>query len=111
MEDNNIIRPYGEAEINKQAAKFGGKKNLREVIVESDGDKYAFLVKKPSRAVIQASADAVYKKDYNTVQKINFACVLEGDMDVVENDGAIYGELMSRITEMAQKANSDVKKL
>lgn len=111
MEKNNIIRPYGETEINKHAAKFGGKRNLREIIVESEGEQYAFLVKKPSRAVVQAIGEAGAKKDYNAVQKLNFGCVLEGDKDALEYDGAIYVSVVSKIAEMVEKAKVEVKKL
>lgn len=106
-----VIRPYGEAEIIAAAAKFGGKRNLREIIVESDGEKFAYLVKKPSRSVVQATEEAGSKNDFKTVQKLVSACVLEGDQTALEHDGAIYNEVMSQIGGMLRKVKSDVKKL
>ncbi len=111
MQEDKVIRPYGEEEIISAAAKFGGKRNLREIIVESDGDKFAYLVKKPSRSIVQAIEEAGAKKDIKTTQKLIAACVIDGDQTALENDGAIYLEVMERISDMVKKAKSEVKKL
>lgn len=107
-----VVRPFGDVEIEAHAAKVGGKRNLREVIVETD-DGYAFhyLVKKPSRAVIQAIVQHEAKKDITAQQKVMLGCVLEGDREAYENDGGIYGSLIGKIGELTNKANADIKKI
>jgi|SRR5690625_88807 len=107
-----VVRPFGDAEIEAHAAKVGGKRNLREVIVETD-DGYAFhyLVKKPSRAVIQAIVQHEGKKDVNAQQKVMLGCVLEGDKEAYENDGGVYGSLIGKIGELTQTAKADIKKI
>lgn len=110
--ENQVIRPYGDTEIENHAAKVGGRRNLREIsIVTDDNLEYCFLVKKPGRNVIQAIADAEQKKDINTQQKIILGCVLEGDREAIEHDGAIYGELIKSIGKLLESAKGNVKKL
>ncbi|QAA81411.1 hypothetical protein EI546_06560 [Aequorivita sp. H23M31] len=107
-----VVRPFGDAEIEAHAAKVGGKRNLREVVVETD-DGYAFhyLVKKPSRSVIQAVVQYEGKKDVTAQQKVMLGCVLEGDKEAYENDGSIYGELVGKIGELTRSAKADIKKI
>lgn len=108
---NKEIRPYGETEIDDHAAKVGGRRNLREIVIDSDGCKFCYLVKKPSRAVMQAISVAEQKKDVNKAQKILLGCVLEGDKDGYEYDGNIYIELLEQIAQLGEKTKSAVKKL
>ncbi len=107
-----VVRPFGDVEIEAHAAKVGGKRNLREVVVETD-DGYAFhyLVKKPSRSVIQAVVQYEGKKDVTAQQKVMLGCVLEGDKEAYENDGSIYGELVGKIGELTRSAKADIKKI
>lgn len=114
MEEQKLetVRPFGDAEIEAHAAKVGGRRNLREVIVKTD-DGYAFhyLVKKPSRSVIQAIIQHESKKDVTAQQKVMLGCVLEGDREAYENDGGIYGELVGKIGELTKTARADIKKI
>lgn len=114
MEDKKleVVRPFGDAEIEVHAAKVGGKRNLREVVVETD-DGYAFhyLVKKPSRSVIQAIVQHEAKKDVTAQQKVMLGCVLEGDKEAYENDGGIYGQLVGKIGELTKTVQASIKKI
>lgn len=105
------IRPYGETEIDAHAAKVGGRRNLREVEIESEDCVFAYLVKKPSRAVMQAVAAAEEKKNLDQVQKLLLGCVLEGDKDAYEYDGGIYMKLLEEIGGLVTEAKSSIKKL
>lgn len=114
MEDEKleIVRPYGESEIETHAGKSGGKRNLREITVTTDdGYQFVYLVKKPSRAVIQAVTEAEHKKDLTSVQKLMLGCVLEGDKDAYEHDGAVYSSLLEQIGNLVNSVKSDIKKL
>lgn len=126
MSEVNIIKPYGETEINEHAAKVGGRRNLREVsirvnyeIIETEkgavekigGDEFFYLVKKPGRKEVQAVASAGQKKDTDLIQKITIACVLEGDKSAYENDGAIYANLLQQISQLIEEAQSGLKKI
>ena len=109
-----VVRPFGDAEIEAHAAKVGGKRNLREVIVETD-DGYAFhyLVKKPSRAIVQAIDFEGQKNvpDINRTHKLMIGTVLEGDKDAYEYDGSIYIRLIQEIGDLIEQSKADVKKL
>lgn len=110
--EKKVIRPFGQTEIDNHAAKVGGVRNLREIIIETDDEiDFHYLVKKPSRSVIQAVAAAEKNKDTNTQQKIILGCVLEGDLEAIEYDGAIYTQLLTKISELLESAKSTIKKL
>lgn len=110
--EKKVIRPYGQTEIENHAAKVGGERNLREIIIETDDDyEFHYLVKKPGRNVIQAIADAEKNKDITAQQKVIIGCVLEGDRNAYEHDGAIYSQLLKRIGLLLESAKGSVKKL
>lgn len=111
-----VIKPYTEEQIIDHSGKCGGRRNLREIpITVDDGDyEFWYLVKKPSRAVLEAIASEESKKDkgsITTIQKLMMGCVLEGDKEAYEFDGAIYGQLIRQIGELVTQGKSEVKKL
>jgi hypothetical protein len=107
-----IQRNYTEEQILAHAAKCGGKRNLREIIITDDeGVQVAFLVKKPSRSVVQAITAENDKKNVNGATKIIIGCVLEGDRELLENDGSVFLELTGKISELLSQTKSEVKKL
>lgn len=116
MEKNKleVVRPYGDAEIEAHAGKVGGKRNLREIVVETD-DGYAFhyLVKKPGRAIVQAIDFEGEKKspDTNRVHKLIISTVLEGDKEAYEFDGSIYMQLIQKIGGLIEQSKADIKKI
>lgn len=107
-----VIRPYTDEAINEHAAKSGGRRNLKEVIVTTDDDyQFHYLVKRPSRHVLQAVAQKEEKKDTDGIQKLMYGCVLEGDTQAAEADGAIYSQLLLAIGNLAQTAKNELKKV
>lgn len=127
MEKPIINKPYDEAKIEEEAGKVGGRRNLREVTIKTDGGDYEFvyLIKKPSRAVMEAIADAEAKgstttekgqpikkvKDIGKIQKLMMGCVLQGDREAFEYDGAIYTQLLKHVGELVKEARGELKKL
>ena len=121
MENTNekpkeVIKPYTEEQINAHAAKCGGRRNLREIPVLADEGEYEFwyLVKKPSRSVLRAIAAEEKKKekaDTDAIQNLMLACVLEGDKEAYEYDGAIYTQLLKKTGELITQAKGELKKL
>lgn len=106
------IRPYGETEIDAHAAKVGGRRNLRELSILTDDDmEFCYLVKMPSRAVVNAIMQYESKKDWLGQQKVLMGCVLEGDKEAYEYDGRVYGELIAQIGSMADGVKGSIKKL
>jgi hypothetical protein len=106
------IRPYDDVKINEHAAKVGGFRNLREIVLETeDNEEFYYLVKKPSRAVMQAVAQYENKKDIDGVQKLMLGCVLEGDKEAYEFDGSLYAKLLEKISELLNDTKGTIKKL
>ena len=107
-----INRPFSEDNILAHAAKCGGKRNLRVIVLNTEDDEeFHYLVKKPSRAAMQAVAQYENKKDIDGVQKIMLGCVLEGDRDAFEHDGSMYGKLLEQISELIKETSGEIKKL
>lgn len=105
-----IVKPYTAEVVAEHEAKVGGKRNLKEVIITDDeGVKYYYLVKRPSRNVVQASAEAMQKKDIKAQHKLALGCVLEGDMDVIEQDGVMFSELLGRVQMIGSGVTSEIK--
>lgn len=106
-----VVKPWTEDDKLEHAAKVGGMRNLIEVEVETDdGFQFCYLVKKPGRKEVQAIGAAAEKKDITTVQKITMGCVLEGDKDAYEYDGAVYVQLLQQIGDLVNNARSHIKK-
>jgi hypothetical protein len=107
-----IVKPYTAEAVAEHEGKVGGKSNLREIIVTDDeGVDFYYLVKRPSRSVIQAITSANGKNDMNGASKILLGCVLEGDMEALENNGAMYLALVENITTLISGVKSEIKKL
>jgi hypothetical protein len=105
-----IVKPYTPEVVAEHEAKVGGKRNLKEVIITDDeGVKYHYLVKRPSRNVVQASAEAMQKKDIKAQHKLALGCVLEGDMNIIEQDGVMFSELLARIQLIGSGVTSEIK--
>ena len=111
------VRPFDESDVVAHAAKCGGRRNVKEIPIYTD-DNYVFwyLVKRPSKSVLQAIAEAKEKGDKKNdptaitdIQKLMMGCVLEGDKDAYEYDGAIYTALCKEIGKMATEARSNLK--
>ncbi|HZH70323.1 MAG TPA: hypothetical protein VFD80_07740 [Flavobacteriaceae bacterium] len=110
--EKNIIKFHTDADIEAEAAKVGGKRNLREIVVTTDdGYQYIYLVKKPNRSVMQAIAEYEQKKNVSAIEKLMAALVLFGDKDAYEHDGAIYTVLLNEIGKLVQTAKGEAKKL
>lgn len=110
--EKQIIKKHTDADVIEAAAKVGGKQNLREITISTDdGIDYVYLVKKPSRSVLSAIAKYEEKKDTNAIEKMMIGCVLYGDADAYEHDGAVYNELMTEIGKLVHTAKGSTKKL
>lgn len=114
-----IVKPYDDTKIEDHAGKCGGKRNLREIPIYTE-DNYVFwyLVKRPSKNVLQAIAEAKEKGDKKNdptaitdIQKLMMGCVLEGDKDAFEHDGSIYVTLCKEIGILARESRSTLKNL
>lgn len=107
-----VVKPWGDPEIDQHAGRVGGKRNLREVEIETDdGYLFSYLVKRPGKSLIQAVAETEKKGDLTGVQNLLLGCVLAGDKEAYENDGAVYSQLLSSITSLVQEAESRLKKI
>ena len=107
-----IVRPYDNEAIEAHSAKCGGKRNLREVVISTDdNEQFHYLIKKPSRAIMQAVADYEKKNDINKIQSLMLGCVLEGDKEAYEFDGSIYVKLLESISKLVHQNKEELKKL
>ncbi|SHH75126.1 hypothetical protein [Flavobacterium johnsoniae] len=110
-----VIRPFTDAEIDAHAAKCGGRRNLREISVLTDNnEEFVYLVKKPSRNVLQAIAEESNKgdkKNITVIQKFMLGCVLEGDKEAYEHDGSIYTDLLKQMSNLVKTKRSEIKKI
>jgi len=107
-----VQRNYTEDQILAHAAKCGGKRNLREIIItDDDGVQVAYLVKKPNRNVVLAVTAANEKNDTTGATKILIGCILEGDMELMDNDGSVFLELTENVSKLLSQTKGEIKKL
>lgn len=112
-----VVKTYDQGHIDTHAAKCGGKRNLVEIpVYTDDGYVFWYLVKRPTKNVLQAIAEEKEKADkkndvsgITNIQKLMIGCVLEGDKEAYENDGAIYSVLCKEIGKLATTAKSELK--
>lgn len=93
-------------EINKLKAKHG--EGLQLVVITVDGVSHEFVIKKPSRNVIEAITETTELSKQNDILLKN--CVVSGD-EAAQEDGDVYLELLRRIGELQGQATSKLKKL
>ena len=113
------VKTYTDEQIQAHAGKCGGMRNLKEVpIYTDDNHTFWYLVKRPSKNVLQAIAEAKEKGDKKNdssaitdIQKLMMGCVLEGDKEAYEHDGSIYITLCKEIGKMSQESRSTLKNL
>lgn len=91
-------------------AKYG-KQYISDLSIEVDGEKYQYVVRKPDRAVLKLIGKYAVE---NNVEKVNEAliknCVLAGDMEALDKDGAVYLAVLNEINLLKSKAKSTIKK-
>ncbi len=105
-----VVKPWGEAEIEKHAAHCGGRRILQEITIVTDDDyQFAYLVRRPSRNVLRAIGDN--KDKPSEVESLMMGLVLEGDKAAFEHDAAIASQLLKQIGGLLKTAKSDIKKL
>lgn len=71
-----------------------------------------FIIRKPSRTEMDAVGELGIKKELTKANKMLISnCVLGGDMDILEMDGTVYGEVIANIEKMMSARKSSLKKL
>ena len=96
-----IVKPYTTEAVAEHEA----------IVTDDEGIDFYYLVKRPNRSVIQAITSANGKNDINGASKILLGCVLEGDLQAIENNGAMYLALVENITTLISGVKSEIKKL
>lgn len=116
MESKNI-KTYSEERKAELQAQYGERNVVETEIVTEDGYTFSYLVKRPSKAVIQAIAELEGKppaqktaKDTTSMQNLMEGCVLEGDKKAYEDDAAIFTTLMKFIGQLLHQATGNLKK-
>jgi hypothetical protein len=108
----NIIKPFTDETIAVHEAKVGGKRNLRLIeLPDDDNNVYVYLVKRPTRSVIQAMTKAGSSNNTEAVAKVLLGCVLEGDVELLESDGSMYLSMIEMITSMVGGVKGEIKKI
>lgn len=112
------VKPWDDSVKTDHAAKCGGERNLVEIkIVTDDNYRFHYLVKRPTRTIVQAVAEIEAKpdakkepKDKTSIQNLMLGCVLEGDKSAFEHDASIYTALLKQISQLINKSRVDLKK-
>lgn len=79
---------------------------------EEAGTVARFVVIPPSRTVLNSLADFGIKKDVTNANKVLIAnCVLGGDMEQLEQDGATYTAVMEELGKLMSNKQASIKKL
>jgi hypothetical protein len=109
-----IIKNYQEISpevLQDWKARHGDR--LQELSIETDGGIVArFVVKPPSRTVVDLVGQHGQSKRLVEANKVLTAnCILGGDLDLLENDGAVYAAVIEHLGSMLRKKAVTVKKL
>jgi hypothetical protein len=105
----NITPVTPEVELELKA-KHGEKRLRRQTVTTAEGEAVVFIIKKPTRTVIQAVG--AMKNDTDAANRLLIAnCVLAGDADSFENDGEVYGAVMRAIGLLMKASETKLEKL
>ena len=89
-------------------AKYG-EKNLRlATATDSDGEEFQFVLKKPSRAIVQA-LNACQGNEEKAEKILIKNCIVEGDMEALD-DAEVYIGILEQCGKLFKKANVELKK-
>lgn len=107
---SNQIKPFSavtDQDIQDWKARYGDNINLVEV---EGGAK--FYIKPPGRSAIDLVAEKGTGKQIVEANRVLIAnSVLGGDIDVMDNDGAVYGAVLSEVQKLLKKKTTAVKKV
>lgn len=115
--EEKIIKPYTEERKKELQAQYGERNIVETEIVTEDGYTFGYLVKRPSKTVIQAITELEGKptaqktaKDITSITNLMEGCVLEGDKKAYEDDAAIFTQLMKSVGQLLHQATANLKK-
>ncbi|TWP30511.1 hypothetical protein ETU09_00490 [Apibacter muscae] len=97
-----------EAEIQDLKARHGDF--LTQVNIEVEGNKKTYIIKPPTRTVIDIISDE--KTNTAEVSKVLINnCVVFGDLELIEKNGKVYTTLLAHIKDEVGNYKSEAKKL
>lgn len=96
-------------EIKKLKAKHGDNLTLCNVTTQA-GASFEFILKKPSRAVIQA-VSAVGNDTTKASDLMIENCVIDGDTKALDDDGEVFVAVLEEVGNMFGAATTSTKKL
>ena len=108
--DQNNVPQFSEEKVNELKSQFG--KKLRVVTIkDSEGNEVNFAVITPNRNVVDAMTHHGAKNDYAKAQSVLIQnCVKAGDMELIDDDGAVYVALSAALGGFVSAATAEIKK-
>ena len=98
------MKKYTEADIEGYKAKYPN-------VVASEEPAY-FLVKKPNKHLLSLVTSKEYQENPDKANEALVKnCVLEGDMEWMENDASIYMGLITELSKLLQSSKVALKKV
>lgn len=110
---NPTFPEYSEEQVKAAKAKYGAKcLKIVEIYPDEDSDPETYLIKKPSKALVYMLASKEYENDIQKSSEAMIAnCVLAGNAQLLNDDAAVYTELVSQIGSLTKAARSSLKKV
>jgi len=107
----NKIPSYTEELVADLKLKYPYGLKVLEIYPDEEAkEPIKFLVKKPGKSLVYLLSSKEYDRNIQASSEAMIAnCVLAGDMDAVENDGAVYSELIQQLSKMMNTARSALK--
>ena len=91
------------------AACFGASR-IHDIEVQTQGNTYGFVIRKPTRKVMEAVAQEG-ENNLAAANKIFISnCILAGDMQALEDAGEVYLAVLEHIGSLIQQKRVKVKK-
>lgn len=83
-----------------------------ETTIPGEGPEAKFVIKTPTRSVMDLTAQHGLNKNVTASNKVLINnCVLGGDMEIMERNGAVYSHLLNEINKLVVIKEVEVKKL
>lgn len=103
------INGFSPEQYNATKAKYATVYHIR--IDVSPDERHDFLARRPGRDIMMAVADAGRKEEFEKANEILIKnCVVAGNLELAEQDWAVYSALIENLSQMTKAAASSFQK-
>ena len=110
--ENKNIPAFSESVVEDFKLKYPHCLKVVEIYPDEDTEEpLKFLIKKPSKSLVYLLSSKEFDENIQKSSDAMIAnCVLAGNMEILEDDAAVFSELVATISSLMKGARTELKK-